>query len=120
MGSLVPRCHLGELTVLVFRCSCLTGPRSAQASPTRLGEGIPRSRCIQMICGRRHPGITRRGGCRAAAAASGRSDESQFLGAAYCFTPAGRSELPEDALEVSLDGVHGEVHRGGDFFGAEH
>ena len=49
-----------------------------------------------------------------------RSDQSQLLGAAYCFAPAGGSELAEDALEVSFHGVNGEVHRGGDFFGAEH
>ena len=49
-----------------------------------------------------------------------RSDQSQLLGAAYCFAPAGGSELAEDALEVSFHSVNGEVHRGGDFFGAEH
>jgi hypothetical protein len=96
--------------------------RAGPASVNQPGDRLPRDQSPCDTEGRAH-GLLWRGYCRARwrlRLHACRSDQSQLLGAAYCFAPAGGSELAEDALEVSLHGVNGEVHRGGDLFGAEH
>ena len=48
------------------------------------------------------------------------SDQLELAGAADRFAAVTRCELAEDALEVRLDGVGGDVHLAGDLGGAQH
>src|SRR5580693_5501369 len=85
------------------RTGSLRGPDGLACTtlPPRRANSACRSNDPRPSPPRHHPPRRVPGGC------SVRSDQSQLLGAPYRFTPAGRPELPENALEVSLDGVDG-------------